>query len=131
MTEASEAKRFFESLAGDFDTAAALQWSFLLDGLSEDQVQTIMEEVGRLGFTEVEPLADEEREGHYTLWFAEVRVHSAQSLAERVAAVEQFASREGLVMSDFSARSFLRLDGCSPRGSRSSPSSSDLRRSTC
>jgi hypothetical protein len=28
-------------------------------------------------------------------------------------------------------RSFLRLDGCSPRGSRSSPSSSDLRRSTC
>lgn len=103
MAEASEAERFFESLAGDFDTAAPLRWSFLFDGLSEDQVGPLMEEVSGLSFTEVEPMADEEREGQYTLWFAEVRVHSARSFAERVAAVEQLAAREGLVMSDFSA----------------------------
>jgi hypothetical protein len=103
MAEAGEAERFFDSLAGGFDTATALRWSFLLDGLSEDQVGTLMEEVGVLGFTEVEPLADEEQEGRYILWFAEVRVHSARSFAERVAAVEQLAAREGLVMSDFAA----------------------------
>jgi hypothetical protein len=103
MAEAGEAERFFKSLAGDFDTAAPLRWSFLLDGLSEDQVGPLMEEVGGLGFTEVEPLADEEQEGRYTLWFAEVRVHSAGSFAERVVAVEHLAAREGLVMSDFSA----------------------------
>jgi hypothetical protein len=103
MEEASEAERFFESLASNFDTAAPLRWSFLLDGLSEDQVGPLMEEVGGLGFTEVEPLADEEQEGRYTLWFAEVRIHSARSFAERVAMVEQLAAHEGLVMSDFSA----------------------------
>jgi hypothetical protein len=103
MAEASEAERFFESLASDFDTGARLRWSFLLDGLSEDQVGPLMEEVGGLGFTEAEPLADEEREGRFTLWFAEVRAHSARSFAARVAAVEQLAAREGLVMSDFSA----------------------------
>ena len=103
MAEAREAERFFESLAGDFDTAAPLRWSFLLDGLSEDQVGPLMGEVGGLGFTAVEPLANEEREGRYALWFAEVRVHTARSFAERVEIVEQFAAREGLVMSDFSA----------------------------
>src|SRR5262245_44974390 len=103
MAEAGEAERFFESLAADFDTAAPLRWSFLLDGLSEDQVGPLMVAVGGLGFTEVEPLADEEREDRYTLWFAEVRVHSGRSFAEQVAAVEQLAARKGLVMSDFSA----------------------------
>jgi hypothetical protein len=29
-----------------------------------------MDKVGGLGFTEVEPMADAEREGRYTLWFA-------------------------------------------------------------
>lgn len=62
-----------------------------------------MEEVGALGFAEVEPMADEEQEGRYILWFAEVHVHSAHSFAVRVATVEQLAIREGLVMSDFSA----------------------------
>jgi len=103
MAKAGEAERFFDSLASDFDTTAPLRWSFLLDGLSEDQVGPLMDEVGGLGFTEVEPMADEEQERRYTLWFAEVRVHSAQSFAERVAAVEQLAVREGLLMSDFSA----------------------------
>jgi hypothetical protein len=103
MTEPGEAERFFESLAPGFDTGARLQWSFLLDGLSEDQVGPLLEELGELGFTEIEPLADEEQEDRYTLCFSEVRVHSARSFAERVAVVEQLAAREGLVMSDFSA----------------------------
>jgi hypothetical protein len=103
MVGPGEAEKFFESLAGDFDTAAPLRWSFLLDGLSEDQVGPLMDEVGGLGFTEVEPLADEEQESRYTLWFAEVRVHTARSFAERVEVVEQFAAREGLALSDFSA----------------------------
>jgi hypothetical protein len=102
MSDAGEAERFFASLDRDFDTSAPLRWSFLLDGLSEDRVGPLMEVVGELGFAEVEPLIDEEREGHYTLWFAEVRVHTAASFAERVAAVEQLAAQEGLVMSDFS-----------------------------
>jgi hypothetical protein len=103
MTEFGEAERFFASLASDFDTAAPLRWSFLLSGLSEDQVGPLMDEVGRLGFTEVEPLADEECEGRYLLWFAEVGVHSSASYAERVSLVEQLANRKGLVVSDFSA----------------------------
>lgn len=103
MAGPGEAERFFESLAGDFDTAAALRWSYLLDGLSEDQVGPLMGEVRGLGFTEVEPLADEERVGRYTLWFAEVRVHTARSFAERVEVVKKFAAHERLVMSDFSA----------------------------
>ncbi len=103
MAEGGEAERFFQSLADEFNTAAPLRWSFMLDRLSEDQVGPLMQEVGRLGFTEIEPLADEEREGQYTLYFAEVRVHSARSFARRVKAVVRLANREGLVMSDFSA----------------------------
>jgi hypothetical protein len=103
VAEAGEAERFFQSLSGDFDTATSLRWSFLLGRFSEDQVEPLMEEVGGLGFTEVEPIADEEQEGQYTLWFAEVRVHSGRSFADRVAEVEKLAAREGLVVSDFSA----------------------------
>jgi hypothetical protein len=103
VKEPSEAVQFFESLAGDFDTAAALRWSFLLDGATEDQVEALMAEVGGMGFSEVEPMADEEREGRYTLWFAEVCVHTADSFARRVATIEELAAREGLVMSDYSA----------------------------
>jgi hypothetical protein len=103
MADRGEAERFFEALSADFNTAAPLRWSFLLDGASEDQVGPLMDEVGGLGFTEVEPMADEEREGRYTLWFAEVRVHTARSFAGRVAAVERIAARERLVVADFSA----------------------------
>ena len=103
MADVGEAERFFASVARDFDITAPLRWSFLLDGLSEEQVEPLMGQVSGLGFTEVEPLADEEQAGRYTLWFAEVRVHTAASFAARVAAVERLAAREGLVMSDFSA----------------------------
>jgi hypothetical protein len=103
MAGADDAAEFFRSLAADFDTAGPLRWSFLLDGAAEDQVGPLMDEAGRLGFAEVEPMADEEREGRYTLWLSEVRVHTAESFARRVAAVEQLAAREGLVVSDYSA----------------------------
>jgi|SRR5579883_126368 len=71
MAAASEAEWFFESLARDFGTAFPLRWSFLLGGLPEDRVGPFMEEVKGAGFTEVEPLFDEEREGRYILWFAD------------------------------------------------------------
>jgi hypothetical protein len=103
MMEADEPDRFFKSLADAFDTTAPLRWSFLLDGATEDQVGQLMRKVGEMGFAEVEPLADEWEEGRYNLWFAEVRVHTAGSFAARVREVEQFASLEGLVVSDFSA----------------------------
>ncbi len=103
MTESSEAVRFFESLAREFDTTAELRWSFLLDGATKDQVGPLLGAVIEMGFTEFEPMADEEHEGRYTLWFAEVCVHSTDSFARRVATVEQFASREGLVVPDYAA----------------------------
>lgn len=106
MAEIGEAERFFESLADSFDTTNPLRWNFLLSGLSVDQVGPLMDEVEGLGFTEVEPLADEEQAERFLLWFAEVRVHSAVSFAERVAVVEHLAGREGLVVSDFSAGRF-------------------------
>jgi hypothetical protein len=103
MAEASEAERFFKSLGRDFDTSTPLRWGFLLTGANEDQVGSLMEEVARLGFTDVEPLFDEEREGRFILGFCEVQVHTARSFAERVALVERFAAREGLEVADFSA----------------------------
>lgn len=112
MAEAGEAGGFFASLDPDFDTTTPLRWSFLLDGLSEGQVGPLMEEIGGLGFAEVEPLYGDEGEGRYTLWFAEVRVHSAESFAERVTTVRRLAVREGLVMSDFSTG---RPDLCADR----------------
>ena len=101
--ESNEAVRFYHSLGPDFDTAAPLRWSFLLEGVAEDQVGQLMEMLGGMGFTEAEPMAAEEQEGQYILWFAEVCLHTAESFARRVAAVEQLAVREGLVVSDFSA----------------------------
>ena len=103
MPEAGEADRFFESLSSDFDTSAPIRWAFVLSGATEDQVDRLMDAVQKMGFTEAEPLFDEEQEGHFIVEFAEIRVHTARSFAERVASVEQLAAREGLVMADFSA----------------------------
>ena len=103
MAKAGEAEQFFASLTADFDTAGPLRWGFLLDGASEDRVGPLMEAAGRLGFTEVEPLPDEEREGRFTLSLAEVRAHTARSFAARLAAVEKLAAREGLVVADYTA----------------------------
>ena len=103
MTESSEAVRFFESLAGDFDTTAELRWSFLLDGATKDQVRTLLRSAVEMGFTEFETMADEEHEGRYTFWFADVCVHIADSFARQVGIVEKFASREGLVLFDYAA----------------------------
>jgi hypothetical protein len=95
--------RFYESLAADFDTTRVLRWSFMLAGAAEDQVGSLMKSVSGMGFTEVEPMADEVLEGRYSLWLSEERVHTADSFAQRVAVVEQFAAREGLMVSDYSA----------------------------
>lgn len=59
--------------------------------------------VEQLKFIEIEPLFDEERDGKYILGFGEIRVHTAQSFAGRVAEVEQLAAREQLVLLDYSA----------------------------
>jgi hypothetical protein len=103
MAEAGEAERFFESLKADFDTASALRWMFLLSGATEDQVEPLMEEISRLGFADIEPLIDDEQEARFILGFSEVRVHTAQSFAERAAVVKQLADREGLTVDDVSA----------------------------
>ena len=103
MAEAGEAERFHASLAADFDTAGPLRWGFLLDGASEGQVGPLIDAAGRLGFTEVEPLPDEEREGQFTLSLSEVRAHTARSFAARLAAVQELAVREGLVVADYTA----------------------------
>ncbi len=98
-----ESNQFFKTLSADFDMAAPLRWSFLLDGASEDKVGALIHEISRLGFAEVEPSTSENCEGQYTLWFSEVCVHTAQSFAARVAVVEQFAESKDLVVLDFSA----------------------------
>jgi hypothetical protein len=103
MVGDGEAVRFFESLSSDIDRSAALRWGFLLSGATEVQVGPLMETVERLGFTDIEPLFDEEHEGRFILYFSEVCVHTARSFAERVALVEQVAAREGLVVADYSA----------------------------
>jgi hypothetical protein len=103
MDEAGQAVRFFESLAAAFDTTTALRWSFLMRGATEDQVAQLLATVGAMGFSEIEPMADEEQEGCFTLWFAEVCVHTADSFARRVVEVKRFAAAGGLVVSDYSA----------------------------
>jgi hypothetical protein len=103
MAEPNEAVRFFKSLRHDLDTTAPLRWSFLLEGGTEDQIGPLMEVVGAMGFPEIEPMADEEHDGLYSLWFAEVCVHTPESFSQRVAAVEQLTAQEGLVVSDYSA----------------------------
>ena len=99
----TEAVRFFQSLGTYFDTTGALRWSFLLESAVEEQVGSLMESLVEMGFPEVEPMFDEDQEGRYILWFAEVRVHTPDSFAQRVAEVERFAGREGLVLSDYAA----------------------------
>lgn len=103
MAEPNEAVRFYESLAADFDIAHTLCWSFMLAGAAEDRIGPLMDTVRGMGFTEVEPMADEVRDGQYILWFAELCVHTTDSFAQRVAAVEQLAASEGLAVSDYSA----------------------------
>jgi hypothetical protein len=103
MIEPNEAVRFFDSLSADFDTTSPLRWSFMLGGLSEDQVDPLVAEVGRLGFTEVEGFFDEDHAGQYKLWFAEICPHTKESFAERVEAIKHLAEREGLELADYSA----------------------------
>jgi hypothetical protein len=103
MAEADEAREFFASLDPDFDTTAELGWNFMLKGAAEDRVGPLMGTLTEMGFTRVEPMEDEDTEGRYILWFQEVRVHTADSFASRVATVEQLAARERLVFWDYSA----------------------------
>jgi hypothetical protein len=103
MSEADEAKQFFASLGAHFDTAAPLGWSFMLKGAAEDQVGRLMDMIAGLGFSRAEPMEDEDQEGLYILWFQELCVHTAESFAARVVAVEELAAREGLEVWDYSA----------------------------
>lgn len=103
MADDNEAVRFYESLGADFDTAEPLRWSFLLSGAVEGQIAPLMKELVGLGFNEVEPMLDEDREGRYILWFAMVGVHNADSFAGLVSQVEELAAREALAVFDFSA----------------------------
>ncbi len=103
MADTTEAEQFFESVASDFDTASPLRWSFFVDGATEDQVDPIMRAAQSMGFTDVEPIADDGQEGRYSLCFAEIRVHTAESFVQRLAEVNQLAAREGLSPSDYSA----------------------------
>ena len=94
---------FFSSLSATYKTDAPLRWSFLLFGLTGDRVDPVMAGVGELGFAEAEPGWREDRDGEYTLWLSEVRRHTADSFARRVAQVEEYAAREGLTVADYSA----------------------------
>jgi hypothetical protein len=103
MADADDAREFFASLSADFDTASPLGWNFMLKGAAEDQVGPLMDTLAGMGFPRAEPMADEDEEGRYILWFQEVCVHTADSFAARVAAVEELAAREGLEFWDYSA----------------------------
>jgi hypothetical protein len=92
MAEAGEVERFFESLADSFDTTAPLRWSFLLDGLAGERVGPLMAEVGRLGFTEVEPLADEEQEKFDNLPEGLQNSEKGQAMEEAASALESAVS---------------------------------------
>jgi hypothetical protein len=103
MAETDDPREFFASLDADFDTTAPLGWNFMLKGAAEDRVGPLMDTLAAMGFPRVEPMADEDGEGRYILWFQEVRVHTADSFAARVAAVDELAARERLEFWDYSA----------------------------
>jgi hypothetical protein len=103
VAEADDAREFFASLDADFDTTAPLGWCFMLKGAAEDRVGPLMDTLTGMGFSGVEPMDDGDTEGRYILWFQEVRVHTADSFAARVAAVEELATREQLELWDYSA----------------------------
>jgi len=74
-----------------------------LDGVAEDDVERLIKEVASLRFAEVEPMIDEDHADKDILWLADVRVHTADSFAARVSAVEDFAARKGLAVGDYAA----------------------------
>jgi hypothetical protein len=98
-----QALSFYESLRADFDTTGPLRWHYLLANATRDQVGRLLRLLADLGFSEVEPMFDEGQEGRFLLWAAEEGTHTARSFAWRVAEVEAFAARNGLVLSDYSA----------------------------
>ena len=95
--------RFYESLRPDFKLTVVLRWSYMLENVTEVQVGPLMRSLEELGFPEIEPLLDEQSEGRFLLWFAETCTHTAESFAQRVAALEAFAASNDLVLSDYSA----------------------------
>lgn len=103
MATDDEARQFFESLMGNFDTSCPLRWSFVLGRVSEGKLGPLMQDVMAMGFAEVDPDPDDELDDVYDLYFAEVCVHDADTFARRVVEVQELATRKRLTLVDFSA----------------------------
>lgn len=97
VAEVQTADWFFQRVAGDFDVATPLRWSFLLRGLAQPQLEPLTEKIRGLDFTEVDLMIDEENEDSFILYFAEIRVHTVQSFTDRVKTVDQLAVHEGIM----------------------------------
>jgi hypothetical protein len=102
-SERNEAVVFFESLSNDFDTAHPIHWHYLLKNVPEESVEPLIQALTAIGFNEVEALFDDDQEGSFILGCTEERLHTADSFAGRVATIEAFAARNGLILWDYSA----------------------------
>lgn len=103
MKEQPDVFDFYDSLRDDFDTTAPLCWSFTLEGAAEDQVDSIISMLTVLGFTEFEPMTDEDHEGGYVIGCSQIATHSVSSFAALVESVEQLVEQEGLALLDYTA----------------------------
>jgi hypothetical protein len=100
---ASDAATFYDSLRECLDVGRPLLWYFLLEGITEDRAEPIVRALTEQGFTDIEGLFDEEREGLLIIEFGERRVHSRASFVERVDGLLEFAEENGVKLLDYSA----------------------------
>jgi hypothetical protein len=90
MMKADKAREYFASFDQDY-VGAPLCWNFMLMEVANDRLGPLTDTLIDMGFPCVKPLADEG-----IVWFQEVRVHTADSFAARVADVAELAARERL-----------------------------------
>jgi hypothetical protein len=104
-----EASEFFLGLAHDFNTGSDLYWSFMFEGATLENAETLASMLREQGFSEVEIFATEEIDpddidnAHLGLFVRERKTHTVETFVHRVVACQGFADKNGLEMVDFTA----------------------------
>lgn len=108
-----EANTFFNSLREQFDVTCPLRWQYSLSSVPMPLVESVMQYLAiSLGFVDVEPDFNDpevtpggvDDSTLFHIACAEVVSHTADSFADRITRLHDYANSQGIVLDDWSVQ---------------------------
>ena len=100
----AEAIAFYNETRSEqvFHLTSILTWGYVLGPVNQEQVGPATAALGKLGFSGVKAIMQEEGQRQFEIHVSELRVHTADSFAARVKGLAEFARQNGFQILDWS-----------------------------